>query len=239
MSIADWVRPRWKHPNPDIRLAAVDRVSDQSVLDHIAKNDPNEGVRQAANARLTSVRAQAEAQLANIARNHKNYRSRRAAVECLTDQSVLADIARNDRDHALRSVALKRLTDPNALVDLAMNATDNDSGGSGGLWALERVTGQDALIGIARNAKNRRVRWAALKRVTDQSLTADIAQDIRLADQAREHRQKLEQEKLDAYPLYKCPNCNWPLPKGYVEKGVDRCPSCRKQFVIRKRSHKR
>jgi hypothetical protein len=216
-------------------MAAVKVSTNQPELAHIARNDPEEGVREAANARLTLVRAEAEAQLAHIAKNDKNYRSRRAAVECLTDQSLLADIAKNDKDGAIRSAALKRVTEPSALVDFAMDAKDNDSGRLVGLWALERVTDQSALVRIARNGKNSGVRWAALKRVADQSLHADIAESIRLAEQAWGHQQELERAKMDAYPVRNCPYCNSFLPKGYVEKGGNLCPSCRKQFVIKKR----
>lgn len=55
MALMDVFRPKWKHSDPDVRMAAVKGMTDQDegVLELIAQNDPDGSVREAALERLS------------------------------------------------------------------------------------------------------------------------------------------------------------------------------------------
>jgi hypothetical protein len=47
--------PRWRHPDPAVRRAAIDTLRDGAVLAHVARTDEDAGLRQTAQARLESL----------------------------------------------------------------------------------------------------------------------------------------------------------------------------------------
>lgn len=47
--------PRWRHPDPAVRRAAIETLRDGAVLAHVARIDEDAGLRQAAQARLESL----------------------------------------------------------------------------------------------------------------------------------------------------------------------------------------
>ena len=59
------------------------------------------------------------AELAGLARSHREASVRRAAVARITDQAVLAEVAQQDVDVATCRLAIERLTDTTALAALA------------------------------------------------------------------------------------------------------------------------
>ena len=48
MSLLDFVKPKWKHSDHKVRLEAIEKVIDKSILHRIAKYDMNTDVRIAA-----------------------------------------------------------------------------------------------------------------------------------------------------------------------------------------------
>ena len=48
MGLRNLLRPKWKHPDPKVRIAALKSVSDLQILTELAENDDDQGVRQAA-----------------------------------------------------------------------------------------------------------------------------------------------------------------------------------------------
>lgn len=97
-----------------VRVAAVERVTDQAVLAEVAKTDEETSVRRSAIEKLTS-----QAVLGDIARTDKDEFSRKAAVKNLLDKIVLAEIASTDRDEDVRQAAIAKLTDQSALASVA------------------------------------------------------------------------------------------------------------------------
>jgi hypothetical protein len=96
-----------------VRRAAVEDLTDQSLLADIAKTDKDSDVRQGAVAKLTDQALLADlavqAALAEVAKTAEDWSVRLATVEKLTDQKVLADIAKTDQDGSVRRAAEKRL----------------------------------------------------------------------------------------------------------------------------------
>jgi hypothetical protein len=188
MSIADWFRPKWKHPNRDVREAAVRRLKNQEALAHVAQNDEDAWVRMFAVTRVTLQEV-----VADIAKNDKDSRVRRAAIRRLGQANVLAEIAMSDPEVPVREYAVKWLFDQRARADIAKNARNSSVRAAAArllhptryadLLRILRVevgtmsaeTNPSILAHIAKCALSSEARAAALKRVTDQRLLANIA----------------------------------------------------------------
>ena len=150
-----------------VRKEATERVTDQSVLADIAKNDEHDRVRKEATERVTN-----QSVLADIAKNDKARDVRQTAVERVTDRDVLADIAKNDKARDVRQTAVERVTDRDVLADIAKNDKARDVRQT----AVERVTDRDVLADIAKNDKDRDVRQAAESRIKMGTCEAPLVQ---------------------------------------------------------------
>jgi hypothetical protein len=166
MAIADYFKPKWKHSDCEIRRAAVSRLTDQTLLAKIAKNDKDSVVRKTAENRK-------EALLAEIARNNSDCMAAKAAVEMLTDQTLLAEIAKKVHFDEVRYIAVRRLLGEAILADLAKNDKDR---------VVRRVavenmgsTNQRLLAEISQNDNDGYVRQAAFQKLTDQTLLDKIS----------------------------------------------------------------
>ncbi len=137
MDFLDFFRPKWRHPDAKIRLAAVRKIEDQALLAKIAAEDVHLEVREAAVERLTD-----QALLAKIAAGDKGDRARMAAVERVFVQSLLEKIVVQGIDGDVRNFAAKRLTDQvqEALVRRAL---------AGDISAVRQLTDQTLLAQIA------------------------------------------------------------------------------------------
>ncbi len=56
MSLKDLFAPRWKHPNPDIRIKAIKKIQFPSQLEQIIEDDDDHLVREAAMERLKRLK---------------------------------------------------------------------------------------------------------------------------------------------------------------------------------------
>ncbi|MDR0765579.1 MAG: hypothetical protein LBF09_01405, partial [Odoribacteraceae bacterium] len=139
-------------------LAAVENLTDQSLLADRARNSIHEDVRLAAIKKLTD-----QSLLADVARNSIHEDVSLAAVENLTDQSLPADVARNAFHWEARRAAIEKLTDQHQelFVDQARNSIQEEVR----LAATGKLTDQSILVELARNSIHRDVRVAALKKL--------------------------------------------------------------------------
>ena len=55
MKFQDIFVPRWQHSNPEVRIKAVNRMKDKSLLMQIVEKDDDEMVRMAARDRLAEL----------------------------------------------------------------------------------------------------------------------------------------------------------------------------------------
>jgi hypothetical protein len=96
MTFKDLFRPKWKHSDPKIRIAAVKEITEGKKLSQIAKNDRDSSVRKEAVIKLD--RNEWQDLLADIARKDKDWIVRIEAVEKLDPerwQDILADISKS------------------------------------------------------------------------------------------------------------------------------------------------
>ena len=97
-----------------LRLEAIKKLTDQTLLADIAKNDTNWEIRLGAVENLTD-----QAILVEIAKNDIKTEVRVAAVEKLTDQTILAEIAKKDVKWPVRKAAVDKLNNLDILTDIA------------------------------------------------------------------------------------------------------------------------
>ena len=107
-------------------------------------------VRHAARERFDAI-SNDQVLLAEIAKNHPNWRARKIAVENLTDQAALAEVAKVDIWVGLEAV--EKLTDQALLAEVAKSKPSN--------W----------MVGAVIKA---RVRVIAVKKINDKALLEDI-----------------------------------------------------------------
>ena len=103
--------PSLKSPDYQVRLKAVEKLTNQALLAKIAKEDNDFRVQHCALSNLTEC---------------KEPSIRYEAIGMLTNRSALAKIAFNDKDRDSRHFAIARLTDQDALVKCALNSENGD-----------------------------------------------------------------------------------------------------------------
>lgn len=103
MSLLDLLKPKWKHGDPAVRMAAVAAMSNQSTLARIATEDPSEEVRVAATRRLTEKEV-----IAWLASSAESPRVREAAVGLVNELPLLRRAAACDESAWVRGRARLR-----------------------------------------------------------------------------------------------------------------------------------
>jgi hypothetical protein len=136
-----------------VRGAAVERLTNQTALAQVVKNESTASIRKAAVANLVD-----QTLITDMATNDKNPSVRGAAVERLTNQAVLAHVAKNEEVASIRRAAVAKLTDQIMLAEVAnarvgvliplLNVEKSRSGGSA--W-MERKAAAQELIEIAKS----------------------------------------------------------------------------------------
>ena len=165
MSILDKLRPQpdWKHDDPGVRIAAVQRLADEDaddILLQIVKDDADTQVRQAAIEQLDDPQL-----LSAIVREETNEVVRATAI------AMLLDVVTSTDDLAIGTTVLAVLTDPHDLIDVARAAVHESIAHD----ARTRVTEVRSLSGVARRAGHASVRLEALSRIGDGTIDELIA----------------------------------------------------------------
>ncbi len=168
-------QPRWKNPDPAVRIAAIAELDDAGELKAVAREDADPSVRRAAVRRLGDV-----AFLAVVAREDADERVREeavaglvematsggpdegaSAVAGLSDARSLAQVAKSAAHAATRQAAIARLTDAHALGSVARQAADVQTA----MQALDALADEHELVDVAINSEHRDVAAAALEKI--------------------------------------------------------------------------
>lgn len=157
-----------------VRRAAVQRLSNVSVLGEVLKQDADDQVRQAAADLLLEIAcgnsSEAEAgasslvdpkQLGTVAKTAAQESVRRAAVERLDDARALGSVARNATDPAVALRAVQKLGDETELLNVALRSDSKDAA----VAAFEQVVARHpSEIDLLRNAAAKAVNKSVQKR---------------------------------------------------------------------------
>ncbi len=171
MGILDLFRPKWKNSNASIRIEAVQKLTDESILTQMALSDEERKVRWAATDKITNQTKLAQTTLAQIALSDKDHFVRYKATEKITDQKILTQIALSDDDQLIRQSATEKITDQTILAEIALS----DSHDRVRNCATKKIIDQKILTQIALSDDDKDVRLLATEKTTNQTILAEIA----------------------------------------------------------------
>jgi len=151
-----------------IRLIAIKKLNDQTLLAEIVLSDTHNEVRVAAVKKLKD-----QSLLAKLAMSDEGYEVWTAALEQLADQPRLTDIAMNAQNLETRKQAADKITDQILLADIAKNA-DNPRIRE---KAVAKITDQILLADIFKKDADQWVQIRALRRLSSQEMLTSISRD--------------------------------------------------------------
>ena len=208
-----FLKPRWQHANPDIRLKAVEQLSpsdDEAPLARLARGDSNSLVRAAASGRITdfslldeihqrdeepSVREAASlrimALLAGTAEGAPNSETRLRLIRLTGNRDALAYIARNSPDEMCQQAAIERLDDDSLLFELALESKTETLR----LEAAQQLRSLSLLKRLSREGRDKRVTRLAREQARAlqekiQLEEAESARVVQLADRLEQHARR-------------------------------------------------
>jgi hypothetical protein len=181
MALTDWLKPKYQHSDPSVRLLAVRELdaSQTDLLAEIAGSDSDEAVAIAAVALLQDPAALARVASQDISAkvlaaitdklNQLHYDiligdssrvARQAALERIANAELLVQAAETLTDSELRIATIRRISDQEQLGQLLEKPIGKDPG----LAALEKISKLEILARAAESASNKAVRHAARDR---------------------------------------------------------------------------
>ena len=208
-----FLKPRWQHTNPDIRLKAIEKMSasdEADVLAQLARGDASTLVRAAATARLTdfalldeifnqdtapTVRESASmrimALLAGTTPEAPPHDTRLRLVRLTENPDVLAHIATHSPDEACQQAAIERLDNPPLLLTLATEGPSEPVRVAAALQ-IRSLTDLKRLAREGRDKRVVRIARDAAKALQEQEQrkNAESARVIQLADRFEQHARR-------------------------------------------------
>jgi len=104
------------HPNPKVRMAALEKLDDPEVLVEVACSDDSPRVRLTAVSRLTD-----DLHLEKVARRAESLDVRLVAVERVFSQGVVADLLKDPEHIELIGMCFSRITDRRIIESIAQD----------------------------------------------------------------------------------------------------------------------
>ena len=155
MNLFDLFKPKWRHSKTHVRMVALDKMTDQKVIEEIARSDKERYVREKAVNKITNQDI-----LYEIALTDTEYKIREAAFNKINDQNIFEDIVRQNNSKCnFRKEAVSKLMNQNILTEIAKTDIDRYVR----LAAIKNLTEKNVLEDIAGNDKDRFVRLAAME----------------------------------------------------------------------------
>ncbi|MFT5127001.1 MAG: hypothetical protein ACI8W8_000600 [Rhodothermales bacterium] len=233
MALSDWLKPKWQHSDPSVRLQAVRdlEASQTDLLTEIASSDADESVAIAA----VSILADPDA-LGRVAGNDVgvtvlaaiskkldqiNFEvlvgdssrvAREAALGRISNTDLLVKAAEELADTHLKVATIRRISQPEILGNLLARRIGKEAG----LAALELISDIDILERAAESASNKTVRHAARDRKD-----AIIAEQ-NAPDPETQRRERLLELYLLADKLQD--SWNWDFVAGKLAEAKDEWP---------------
>ena len=164
-------KPKYKHSDYKVRQQAVQELTDEKILTEIAYNDEVSIVRHEAVKKITNQQV-----LIDILKTDRDKWVCLEAVEKITDNTVLSDVAETHFNDDVRIKAAIKSNNQKALMELLLKYEDVKYTMNEDYFdALELITDEEKITKIAYQARNKRLRIEAIKRITNQDTLMDIA----------------------------------------------------------------
>jgi hypothetical protein len=156
-----------KHPDEQVRLRALQKLSDPNKIVQVACQDASPTVRLEAVRKLTDPN-----HLAVVVKNGEGLEARVQAVGRIQDQKLLARILLERKNNDTMQAAFENLTDPEVLKVIAEDGRYNIATRR---IAIENFADQSFLEDVARNVTTPGVKEAALKRLSEEGAAVPTA----------------------------------------------------------------
>ena len=189
MILKHFLKPKWRHSNPMVRLQAIESLgsADQDIFFEISRNDADPAVRRSACKRLerlaalatlaeedsdAGVRELAAARfrtlLSGQAPGHPPMEERKQLLLQTQDPRVLQHVALHGQERELRFSAIERITEPELLAECAIK----DPASGNRLLAVQKLSSRHFLEQVSREIKGRdknayRLARAKLKEIAE------------------------------------------------------------------------
>jgi hypothetical protein len=175
--------PLWKSKNSDKRMlwinnkANINKSKHHKIIVEIALKDKDYYVRQCAYKKL--IESGNQEPFAEVTENNKSTISITQSLNELTIPKIVfsGGVYINsdiaERDCKIRKAVVEKLTGQNLLANIAKNALDNDAGAA----ALERCNDLNVIADIAKNSRNILIRKTAVSKLTNQNILIYIAKN--------------------------------------------------------------
>jgi DNA repair protein SbcC/Rad50 len=171
MIFSNFIKPKWQHPDPQIRQSEVSNLDDPEILTEVAQNDDAAEVRRTALNKMSdlelleqialkdkdsNVQESAEQRLKQLlcCQNQKNdcpsLEARLAWTNNATHTELITYIAQKGPEVELRIAAVEKIRREGLLGDIAIN----DSAGEVRLAAAQKLTQKSTLERVVKGVRN-------------------------------------------------------------------------------------
>lgn len=182
--MALFLRPKIKHPDEQVRLKALERITDPRTLVEVACEDVSSTVRLEAVRRISNPN-----DLAEVVSKGKGEEARVNAVSRIHDQEILARVLLERKNVAIMKAAFEGITDAKILAKIAEDARYNIAARR---IAIENFADHALLEDVARNVTTPGVREAALSK-----LAREGGSEAAAADGGEPAHEPLNQEHIE------------------------------------------
>jgi hypothetical protein len=159
-----FLRSKLKHPDEEVRLHALQKLTDTNKIVEVASQDVSPTVR------LEAVRMlKNPSDLAAVVKNGQGEEARVEAVGRIQDQELLAQILLERKNNAIMEAAFQNLADPQVLKKIAEDDRYNIATRR---IAIENFADQSFLEEVAEKVTTPGVKEAALKRLSEEGAAA-------------------------------------------------------------------
>ena len=167
--MAWFFRSKLKHPDEQVRLRALQKLTDPNKIIQVACQDVSPTVRLEAVRKLTDL-----SHLARVVKEGEGLEARVQAVGRIQDQNLLAQILLERKNNDIMQAAFENLTDPEVLKVIAEDGRYNIATRR---IAIENFADQSFLEDVAKNVTTPGVKEAALKRLSEEGGAAPAASE--------------------------------------------------------------
>jgi len=186
MILSKFIKPKWQHRDPNVRLPEIENLNDPTILNQIAQNDADTKVRQVAVIKINDLNV-----LNQIAQNDANNSVREIANQRFKE--LLCCQKDNCANLETRLSWVKKITDAEQLAYLAQQGPEIELR----MAAIEKIEPEKLLGDIAINDPNNKVRIAAVNKLTQKSTLERVIKaarnnDKRVSKKARERLDEVE-----------------------------------------------
>ena len=176
-----FIKPRWKHSNPEVRRGAVARIDDAEILLQIANDDPDTGIREAAIARIGDL---ATLTRVNIA----------PEIEAALNRRFVALLPGAMNNPALLPAIENQITQRGGIA-LQREIATQSGDAAVRLWLIPHVTDPALLEEMAASDGSAEVRMQAAERINE---PAAIRRTLKALGKRDKRTMRLLKQKLDA-----------------------------------------